>query len=659
MRSIASILPSFALSFLLLLSVIFQGAAQPTPWAHFTVKAGAYDRENTPVSASLSGLGADLSAAQWQLLEIRDGQKIPQPFQVIPGDPLRIAWILAGKTPAGSERRFEFTQTAEKKETASAGVQVRKNKGAVQIRIDGKEVLDYAYEPPPLPEGVSDLYIRDGFIHPLWSPKGEVLTRIQPPDHYHHYGLWNPWTRTESEGRKIDYWNLYEGQGTVRTKVVPSLVSGPVFGGFAALHEHIDLTAPDPSGRKTMLNETWEVKVWNADPDNKIWLVDFTSKMNPATDSLFTIEAYRYQGFGLRATEKWDDQTARLLTSEGKDKSTGNATRARWCDVNGVSDFGTSGILFMTHPHNHNFPEQLRIWPTGANGGKENVFFNFNPAQEQDWVLKPGREYVLQYRMMLYDGKISTDVAERYWYDFAHPPKVEVMTVPSLQGKKALVFTKNGEGYVHDNIAVSVAALKKLGEENGFSVDASDDPAVMTEDNLRKYDVLIFSNTNNETFDTEAQRMAFQRYIQSGGGFVGIHIASGSERQWPWYWKMIGGKFVRHPKLQSFDIHVIDPAHPSTTFLPKVWKWEDECYFLDQLNPDIHVLLAADLNTVEDEKKVEYPGTTFGQYAPLSWRHEFEGGRQWYTALGHKSEYYSDPDFLKHLLGGIAWAVSR
>jgi type 1 glutamine amidotransferase len=122
---------------------------------------------------------------------------------------------------------------------------------------------------------------------------------------------------------------------------------------------------------------------------------------------------------------------------------------------------------------------------------------------------------------------------------------------------------------------------------------------------------------------------------------------------------MLGGRFVRHPPLQKFTIKVIDKAHPSTNFLADTWEWEDECYYTNQLNPDIHVLLAVDLSTVKDDKKAEYPGETFGNYFPLAWCHEFEGGRQFYTSLGHKSEYYKDEKFLKHLLGGIKWAVNK
>jgi type 1 glutamine amidotransferase len=225
--------------------------------------------------------------------------------------------------------------------------------------------------------------------------------------------------------------------------------------------------------------------------------------------------------------------------------------------------------------------------------------------------------------------------------------------------KKILIYTHNGKGYVHENIAASVEALKKLCADNGYQAEATDDPAVFTSENLKKFNCIIFSNTNNEAFETEAQKQAFVAYIHNGGGFMGIHSASGSERQWPWFAAMLGGRFVRHPKLQPFTIKVIDKSHPSTKFLGDTWAWEDECYFTNNLNPDIRVLLAADLTTITDEKKVEYPGTTFGDYFPLAWYHEFEGGRQFYTSLGHKAEYYKDETFLKHLLGGLKWTMKE
>jgi len=223
--------------------------------------------------------------------------------------------------------------------------------------------------------------------------------------------------------------------------------------------------------------------------------------------------------------------------------------------------------------------------------------------------------------------------------------------------KRVLIYTKNGEGYVHENIAASVAALEKICGEEGILFEVSDDPSVFTPENLSRYNALIFSNTNNKGFDSDAQKSAFQEYIRDGGGFVAIHSSNATARDWPWYWSMVGGKFIRHAPHQEFDVLVTDASHPSTAHLPERWTVKDECYYSFQLNPDIHVLLSADMSTVEDEGKAAYPGETFGQLFPLCWCHEFEGGRQWYTALGHDPWFYEDPLYVEHLRGGVLWAM--
>ena len=224
---------------------------------------------------------------------------------------------------------------------------------------------------------------------------------------------------------------------------------------------------------------------------------------------------------------------------------------------------------------------------------------------------------------------------------------------------QVLIYTKNGEGYVHDNIAASVAALQKICEHNELTADVSDDPAVFTQDNLAQYKTIVFDNTNNNIFDTQSQRDALVHYVQTGGGIMGIHIACGSERDWPWFTAMMGGLFLRHPVLQPFDIKVIDNDHPATYFLPDPWKWEDECYFMNHLNPDIKVLLAADLTTIKDDERDKYPGATWGDLAPLAWYHEYDGGREFFTALGHKIDHYQDPVFLRHLEAGLLWSMHK
>jgi type 1 glutamine amidotransferase len=228
--------------------------------------------------------------------------------------------------------------------------------------------------------------------------------------------------------------------------------------------------------------------------------------------------------------------------------------------------------------------------------------------------------------------------------------------------RRVLVYTRNQKGehlYIHDNIQASVEAIKKLGAENNFTVDASDDPGAFTDANLKKYKAIVFDNTNNEIFDNEEQKAALQRYIRAGGGFVGIHSASGSMRQWPWFWSVLGGKFSRHAKLQTFTVKVKDGRDGSTAHLPATFEWTDEFYYVDHMPEGLHVLLAGDLTKLNDPGKETYRGKQFGDEFPLAWRHEFDGGREWYTALGHQKEHYSDPNFTKHILGGILWVMGE
>jgi type 1 glutamine amidotransferase len=239
---------------------------------------------------------------------------------------------------------------------------------------------------------------------------------------------------------------------------------------------------------------------------------------------------------------------------------------------------------------------------------------------------------------------------------------------PSARGEHnttpaVLVYTRNfvssGKGYVHENIATSIEAIRKMGAENGFTVNASDDPSVFTDANLKKYKGLVFSNSNNEAFTNDDQRAAFKHFIQGGGGFVGIHSASGSERKWPYFWSVVGGNFVGHPKLQTFRVEVKDHHFPATRNLPDSFEWTDECYFNAHLNPDIHPLLVTDRTKLSDLDKVKFDPNSFPNPLPLCWYHQFDGGREFYTALGHRKEEYSDPILYGLIENGILWAIGK
>ena len=221
---------------------------------------------------------------------------------------------------------------------------------------------------------------------------------------------------------------------------------------------------------------------------------------------------------------------------------------------------------------------------------------------------------------------------------------------------KVLVYTKNGKGYVHDNIAASVAAIQGLGKERGFVVDASDDPGKFTDDNLKQYDVLIFSNTNNDVFDTDEQRVALMRYIQAGGNFLGIHSASGTERKWKWFKDMLGGTFFWHEPGQSFSVNILDPKNPSFAHLPAKWdRKTDEFYFVKEMAVNLNVLAVNDHTTIQ--KPAGKALDTFGTVFPSVWWHAYDGGRAFYTSLGHQKEDYEQEDLRKHILGAIEFVI--
>ena len=221
-----------------------------------------------------------------------------------------------------------------------------------------------------------------------------------------------------------------------------------------------------------------------------------------------------------------------------------------------------------------------------------------------------------------------------------------------------LVYTKNGKGYVHENIPSAVICIQKLGKQYGFKVDTSADASIMTEKNLKQYTLLIFSSTNNDVFDTDEQRLAFRRYIEAGGGFVGIHSVTGTERNWKWFKMMLGGTFSWHPKFQKFSVRVIDPSHPSVQGLPKVWEKEDECYFAKELYPGPKAIMAHDittLNTSDTAQKnlILKNAGMFSELYPAVWTHDFDGGHTWCTVLGHDKKDYVDPVYVQHIFQGI------
>jgi cytochrome c len=217
------------------------------------------------------------------------------------------------------------------------------------------------------------------------------------------------------------------------------------------------------------------------------------------------------------------------------------------------------------------------------------------------------------------------------------------------EGKPRLLIFSKTAGYHHASIPKGIAAIQKLGRENDFLVDTTTNAAIFSDDSLKKYSAILFLNTTGDVLDYK-QEASFERYIQAGGNFVGVHAATDTEYDWNWYGKLVGAYFNGHPKIQDAKFIVKDKNFGATKFFTDtLWQRTDELYNFKKLNPDLHVLVTID--------ETSYEGGTNGKFHPMSWYHEFDGGRSFYTELGHTDESYIEENYLKHLLGGIQYAI--
>ena len=211
---------------------------------------------------------------------------------------------------------------------------------------------------------------------------------------------------------------------------------------------------------------------------------------------------------------------------------------------------------------------------------------------------------------------------------------------------RLLVYSRTA-GYRHDSIPAGTDALRRLGAEAGYAVDAIEDPAVFAPEGLSRYSSLVFLSTSGDVLD-DAGKDALRGYMAAGGAWLGIHGASTTEYNWPYFGGLAGAWFNKHPPEQTATMTVEDHDHPATSHLPATWAWHDEWYdFQANPRPRVRVLLTVDEAT--------YEGGAMGADHPIAWCHEYGGGRSFYTALGHATRTYGEPAFLRHLAGAVAW----
>jgi type 1 glutamine amidotransferase len=218
---------------------------------------------------------------------------------------------------------------------------------------------------------------------------------------------------------------------------------------------------------------------------------------------------------------------------------------------------------------------------------------------------------------------------------------------------RVLVFSKT-TGFRHDSIPDGIAAIKKLGQQYRFTVDATEDDSLFTDRNLKRYQAVVFLSTTGDPLGTPEEKAAFQRYVEHGGGFAGIHAAADSGYTWPWYGELVGSYFLSHPAQQTATVHVDHNHAPSNVGLPSDWTRWDEWYNYrsDPRNVGVKVLVTLDESSYN-------PGPDAMGDHPISWCHRVKNGRSWYTGMGHTKESYSDPLFMRHVLGGIQMAAGK
>lgn len=323
----------------------------------------------------------------------------------------KMYWKVTPKNLTGAFELFPISSQTPQDNTLES----KEKNGQWTIAIENQKVLGYQMAVTEAPKGENPAYRRSGYIHPLNTPSGKRLTRIQPKDHFHHYGLWNPWTHTLYEGDTLDFWNLAKEQGTVRFSKMLSHQTGPVFSAFEVLHEHVVLKNDK---NKVVLNEIQKVRVTPLTETS--YQLDFEISYQCNTSSPFKIIKYRYGGFGWRTTEEWDNQNSRTLSSKGKTRKNADGSTARWCIVDGKLGDGHGGAVMLSHPDNFNHPEPLRIWPEDQYE-RGDLFVNFATTKNTDWLFEPNQKYILRYRLIVYDNKIDSEIANIEWEKFKSP----------------------------------------------------------------------------------------------------------------------------------------------------------------------------------------------------------------------------------------------
>lgn len=305
-----------------------------------------------------------------------------------------------------------------------AGVTTMRKPGNLEVAVGGKPVFFYQMDKEALPRpDIKPVYKRAGYLHPIHTASGTVVSDDYPRQHVHHHGIWTPWTKTTFQGRDVDFWNMAAKNGaTVEFVALERTWGGRVHGGFVARHQFVDLTAkPEPV---VALNETWEVTAYDV-PGTiagvAVRIFELTTTQSCATNDPLILPQYHYGGFGFRGRGEWlGEKACNFLTSEGTtDRIKANHERARWVHVWGQLPSGPAGLTVMGHPDNFRAPQPVRVHP-------KEPYVSLIPSQLGEWRIEPGKPYVARYRFVAFDGEPDRAKLEALWNGYAKPVAVKI-----------------------------------------------------------------------------------------------------------------------------------------------------------------------------------------------------------------------------------------
>ena len=378
--------------------------------------------QNIPIDISIPFSNESSTPLKIQLLKpLQTGKqyylqnqktKTKIPAQLL--DSLTLVFMSEEKIDAGN---YPYLILTENKASREAPVKIEKKENGLLVKVKNQPVFFYHTKEAMPPTDSPAYYKRSGFIHPLYSPSGKVLTDDFPVGHVHQHAIFTAWTSTLFKKSSVDFWNQQSNKGTVEHVQVLEIVEGPVFSQMKISLRHKSHEFGE------VLQENWTLTIY---PSTKHFLFDLESvQRNTSADTLF-LNKYHYGGLAFRGNAEWNPDDPKkfkspwkILTSEGMKDSAANASHARWVDASGNLDKATAGATVFNHPSNFRYPQAIRVHPTMP-------YWAFAPVVDGPFFIAPGSQYESKFRYYIYDGKATAETIEKNFKAWIEPVAVKL-----------------------------------------------------------------------------------------------------------------------------------------------------------------------------------------------------------------------------------------